>query len=411
MGIVMGGLGAAENVISLPVAEPPPANDGRATGSLLTERLGAYLANRRFDRPTLVMDLDAVAERYRLLAGALSPARIHYAVKANPAPELLARLALEGSRFDVASRGEIEQCLSLGIPADSLSFGNTIKRRSDIAYAYAAGVRLFAFDSASELHKLADASPDARVYCRVLVDGTGAEWPLGRKFGCSDRMAEDLLVEASRLGFWRPGISFHVGSQQSDLGAWERCFARVRALIDRLAARGVYVGLVNLGGGFPAQLTRSITLAPEHYARTVQGLADRYFGDLGVDMIAEPGRGLVADAGCIASEVLLVSEKGDGDPRRWVFLDIGKFSGLAETMDEAIKYLIQTPDNSGQTGPVVLAGPSCDSADVLYEKTDYALPMDLDEGDRVWIVGTGAYTSTYSSVGFNGFPPLDTVCI
>jgi ornithine decarboxylase len=373
--------------------------------------LADYIADARFDRPTLVLDLDAVAERYRVLAAALKPAHIHYAVKANPAPQLLARLAAEGSNFDVASRGEIEQCLAIGIPASRLSYGNTIKRRADIAFAAAAGVTMFAFDSEAELIKLADVAPNTTVYCRVLVDGTGAEWPLGKKFGCADEMAEDLLVRAVELGFQKPGISFHVGSQQTDLGAWDRCFARARALIDRLAARGVDLGLINLGGGFPSTMTRSKAQEPRLYAEAVRAHALRHFGDLDVHMIAEPGRGLVADAGCIVCEVVLVSEKGDGDDRRWVYLDIGKFSGLAETMDEAIRYNFETPDNGGPEGPVVIAGPSCDSADVMYEKNAYSLPMSLQEGDRVLILATGAYTTTYSSVGFNGFPPLDAVCL
>jgi ornithine decarboxylase len=415
MTIVHGGLAVAEtSAISIDNVHAPGlhlVNAGTPAPTALTGRLADFIADARFDRPTLVMDLDAVAERYRVLAAALTPAHIHYAVKANPAPQLLARLAAEGSNFDVASRGEIEQCLALGIPASRLSYGNTIKRRADIAFAAAAGVTMFAFDSEAELTKLADVAPNTTVYCRVLVDGTGAEWPLGKKFGCADQMAEDLLVRAVELGFQRPGISFHVGSQQTDLGAWDRCFARARALIDRLAARGVEIGLINLGGGFPSAMTRSKAQEPRQYAETVRACALRYFGDLNVHMIAEPGRGLVADAGCIVCEVVLVSEKGDGDDRRWVYLDIGKFSGLAETMDEAIRYNFETPDNGGPEGPVVIAGPSCDSADVMYEKNAYSLPLSLQEGDRVLILATGAYTTTYSSVGFNGFPPLDAVCL
>ncbi|WP_420724357.1 MULTISPECIES: type III PLP-dependent enzyme [unclassified Hwanghaeella] len=415
MTIVHGGLAVAEtSAISIDNVHAHGlhlVDAGTPAPTALSGRLADFVANARFDRPTLVMDLDAVAERYRVLAAALSPAHIHYAVKANPAPQLLARLAAEGSNFDVASRGEIEQCLALGIPASRLSYGNTIKRRADIAFAAAAGVTMFAFDSEAELTKLADVAPNTTVYCRVLVDGTGAEWPLGKKFGCADQMAEDLLIRAVELGFQRPGISFHVGSQQTDLGAWDRCFGRARALIDRLAARGVEIGLINLGGGFPSTMTRSKAQEPRQYAETVRAHALRHFGDLNVHMIAEPGRGLVADAGCIVSEVVLVSEKGDGDDRRWVYLDIGKFSGLAETMDEAIRYRFETPDNGGPEGPVVIAGPSCDSADVMYEKNAYSLPISLQEGDRVLILATGAYTTTYSSVGFNGFPPLDAVCL
>ena len=127
--------------------------------------------------------------------------------------------------------------------------------------------------------------------------------------------------------------------------------------------------------------------------------------------VAEPGRGMVADAGVIAAEVLLVSRKSEDDLHRWVYLDIGKFSGLAETMDEAIRYQFWTPHDGEPTGACVLAGPSCDSADVLYEKQPVQLPLSLRAGDRVLIRNTGAYTTSYASVGFNGFPPLDLVVI
>ena len=128
-----------------------------------------------------------------------------------------------------------------------------------------------------------------------------------------------------------------------------------------------------------------------------------------VHVMAEPGRGLVAEAGVIVAEVVLVARKDQDDLARWVFLDIGKFSGLAETMDEAIRYQFETRHGGAETGPCILAGPSCDSADVLYEKRPVQLPLALESGDKVRILCTGAYTSSYSSVGFNGFPPLASV--
>jgi ornithine decarboxylase len=128
-------------------------------------------------------------------------------------------------------------------------------------------------------------------------------------------------------------------------------------------------------------------------------------------MMIEPGRSLVADAGVIQTEVVLISQKSYGGSKGWVFLDIGKFGGLAETMDECIKYRIRTPGEGCQMTPVILAGPTCDSADILYEKADYELPINLKVGDQIQILSAGAYTSTYASVGFNGFPPLKTYCI
>ena len=118
----------------------------------------------------------------------------------------------------------------------------------------------------------------------------------------------------------------------------------------------------------------------------------------------------MAEAGVIQSEVVLVSRKSRKDETRWVYLDVGKFGGLAETLNESIKYPLRT-SRMGAPGPVVLAGPTCDSADILYEKTPYRLPLDLDAGDRVEILLTGAYTSSYASVGFNGFSPLRTHCL
>ncbi|HZT18765.1 MAG TPA: type III PLP-dependent enzyme, partial [Dongiaceae bacterium] len=163
-------------------------------------RIARYMRTAELPSPCLVVDVDLVAHNYRMLAGALPGARIFYAVKANPAPEILARLAGLGACFDAASLGEIELCLSLGVGPERISFGNTIKKQSDIAAAFARGVRLFAFDSAGELAKLAESAPGAMVYARVLMDGAGADWPLSRKFGCEPAMAEELLAEAAARG-------------------------------------------------------------------------------------------------------------------------------------------------------------------------------------------------------------------
>ena len=115
---------------------------------------------------------------------------------------------------------------------------------------------------------------------------------------------------------------------------------------------------------------------------------------------------MVGNAGVIQSEVVLISNKSANDNTRWVYLDIGKFGGLAETMDEAIRYPITTVHDGDAAEPAILAGPTCDSADVLYEKTAYPMPVSLAIGDKVLIHGTGAYTTTYSAVAFNGFAPL-----
>jgi ornithine decarboxylase len=373
-------------------------------------RIARFLETADLPSPCLVVDVDLVEHNYRQLASSLSNARLFYAVKANPAVEIVARLVKLGASFDTASMGEIDLCLAQGATPERISFGNTIKKQTDIAAAYSKGVRLFAFDSQAELEKLAASAPGAKVYCRVLMECEGAEWPLSRKFGCEPDMAEDLLARAQELGLDAYGVSFHVGSQQTDLAQYDKALAITVGLFARLAQRGVRLRMVNVGGGFPSRYHSDVP-AIELYGKAIREAVRRRFGVALPEIIVEPGRGIVGDAGVIQSEVVLVSEKGGADRRRWVYLDIGKFHGLAETMDEAIRYRILTPHDGGETGPVVLAGPTCDSADILYEKTDLRLPLALKPGDRVWILATGAYTTTYSAVGFNGFPPLASVCI
>ncbi len=376
----------------------------------MTDRIHQFLADRRPQTPCLVIDLAVIEENYRELERRLPLARIYYAVKANPAPEIIGKLAELGSCFDVASRGEIDLCLAAGVPGERLSFGNTIKKERDIAYAFEQGVRLFAFDSDGELDKLAAEAPGASVICRILTDGQGADWPLSRKFGCAPSMAAALLLRAKERGLDACGVSFHVGSQQTALKAWDKAIGEAAKLFRRLRDDGLDLRLLNLGGGFPTRY-RSDVPVTETCADAVMKAVTRHFGNALPDMIVEPGRALAGAAGVIQAEVVLISRKDYADRKRWVFLDIGKFGGLAETMDEAIKYPIVTERDGSATGPVVIAGPTCDSADILYEHSDYRLPLDLKVGDKVAILGTGAYTSSYSSVGFNGFAPLQTYCI
>ena len=380
------------------------------SAATLTPAIDRFIADNRPATPCLVIDLGVVADNYNTLAANLPEADIYYAVKANPAPEILSLLVRLGSRFDTASRGEIDQCLAAGADPARLSFGNTIKKEADIAYAYARGVRLFAFDSTAELHKLARSAPGAQVFCRILVETVGAEWPLSRKFGCVPAMAEQLLIEARELGLDPVGASFHVGSQQTDCSQWDGAIRSVSDMFANLRQAGIELSLINLGGGMPARYREGVPPV-EAYAEAILYSLHRHFGAKLPRVIVEPGRSMVGAAGVLHSEVVLVARKAEDDDKRWVFLDAGKFNGLAETMDEAIKYNLQTSADGGETGRVILAGPSCDSADILYEKTAYELPLSLQAGDTVSFLSAGAYTSTYASVGFNGFAPIAVYCV
>ncbi|MFN8831316.1 MAG: type III PLP-dependent enzyme [Labrys sp. (in: a-proteobacteria)] len=376
----------------------------------MTDKIRDYLRANPAEGPRLVVDLDVVADNYRAFAHALPDTRVYYAVKANPVPEVLDLLARLGSSFDCASVGEIELVLATGAGAERISYGNTIKKERDIARAFALGVRLFAVDCEAEVEKIARVAPGAKVFCRILCDGAGAEWPLSRKFGCAPEMAPAVLEAAHRAGLRAYGISFHVGSQQGNVEAWDGAIATAAAIFRTLAERGILLSMVNMGGGFPARYLRAMPGVPA-YGEAIFRSLSTHFGNQMPETIIEPGRGMVGDAGLIEAEVVLISRKSDDDPVRWVYLDIGKFHGLAETMDEAIRYPIRTPRDGAPTTPCVIAGPTCDSVDVLYERTPYELPVSLAIGDKVLIEACGAYTTTYSTVGFNGFPPLASVVI
>ena len=374
---------------------------------MTTARILDFIKTRRPEGPCLVVDLDVVRDNFNAFRHSLPNSAIYYAVKANPAPEILKLLASLGSNFDCASVAEIQMALDAGATSDRISFGNTIKKERDVARAYALGIDLFAVDSHEEVEKVARAAPGARVFCRVLTDGEGAEWPLSRKFGCDPEMAVEVLDVAKRLGLEPCGISFHVGSQQRKVKAWDRALAMASQVFRDCAERGINLTMVNMGGGFPTKYLKDVPPVVT-YGRSIFRALRKHFGNQIPETIIEPGRGMVGNAGIIESEVVLISKKSDEDEVRWVYLDIGKFGGLAETMDESIRYAIRTPHDGADMTPCVLAGPTCDSADVLYEKMPYPLPVTLEIGDKLLIEGTGAYTSTYSSVAFNGIPPLRT---
>src|SRR5918997_1760416 len=382
----------------------------------MTERIREFLRNRREDGPCVVVDLDVVRDNYSKFARALPDTRVFYAVKANPEAQVLTLLAELGSCFDTASVVEIQLALEAGATPDRISFGNTIKKERDIARALELGVRLYAVDCEAEVEKIARAAAltgaeGVRVFCRILCDCAGAEWPLSRKFGCVPEMAVDVLEHAHRLGLEAYGVSFHVGSQQRNTESWDVALASASAIFRECAERGIHLSMVNLGGGFPTKYLKDVPAVQSYGEAIFRGLT-KHFGNRIPETIIEPGRGMVGNAGAIEAEVVHVTKKSrDEDEVRWVYLDIGKFGGLAETMDESIRYPIVTEYDGDRKVPCVLAGPTCDSADVMYEKEPCMLPFSLEIGDKVLIEGTGAYTTPYAASPSNASPPLKSYVI
>lgn len=358
------------------------------------------------ETPFVVIDNQIVRKHYNELVQAFPYASVYYAVKANPDSKILSSLRDAGSNFDIASIYELDKVLALDVAPERCSYGNTIKKRKDIRYFYEKGVRLYATDSEADLRNIAQEAPGARVYVRVLTEGSHtADWPLSRKFGCQVEMAIELLALAKELKLEPYGLSFHVGSQQRDIGAWDAAIGKMKTVFDRVQKeQGTTLKMLNLGGGFPANyLSRTHDIAT--YAEEITRFLHEDFGDDLPQIILEPGRSLCANAGILVSEVVLISRKSHTSLHRWVFTDVGKFNGLIETWGEAIKYPVYT-DKQGPCEEAVIAGPTCDSADIMYEDYKYGMPMDLDIGDRVYWLSTGAYTTSYSAIEFNGFPPL-----
>ncbi|GAC1032104.1 type III PLP-dependent enzyme [Pseudomonas sp. No.21] len=358
------------------------------------------------ETPFVVIDKQTIADAYDQLVGCFPFAKIYYAVKANPATEITELLRDKGSNFDIASIYELDKVMKTGVGPERISYGNTIKKAKDIRYFFEKGVRLFATDSEADLRNIAKAAPGSKIYVRILTEGsTSADWPLSRKFGCNPDMALDLLILAKQLGLEPYGLSFHVGSQQRDIDVWDAAIAKVKVIFERLKEEdGITLKMINMGGGFPANYIQR-TNALETYAEEITRFLKEDFGDELPEIILEPGRSLIANAGILVSEVVLVARKSRTAVERWVYTDVGKFSGLIETMDESIKFPIWT-EKKGEMEEVVIAGPTCDSADIMYENYKYGLPLNLASGDRLYWLSTGAYTTSYSAVEFNGFPPL-----
>lgn len=361
--------------------------------------------------PFLSISLKQVSDNYDELTKHLPYAKVFYAIKANPENEVIKVLDAKGSNFDVATIYEMQQLLDLGISPDRMSFGNTIKKEADIELAYNKGIRLFATDSLSDVHKLARKAPGAKIFFRILTEGGNADWPLSRKFGSNPDMVYHLIIEAKRLGLIPYGLSFHVGSQQREIGQWDAAIAQCKYLFDAVKAsgHGIELKLINLGGGFPTNYVKPVQ-ALEVYATEITRYLKEDFGEDLPEIIIEPGRSIAGNTGVMVSEVIMVSKKSVLNQHGWVFFDVGKFGGLIETLSESIKYPIYVDGYDSNKGGAefILAGPTCDSADILYEEYKYRLPAEVKEGDKVFILSTGAYTSTYCSICFNGFPPLRT---
>jgi ornithine decarboxylase len=350
-------------------------------------------ASQKYSRPFLIVDTAIVRTKARRFRAAMPRVRPHYAVKANPDRRVLKVLAQEGCGFEIASTTELDLLLGLGIPAAEIFFSNPVKAREAIAYAAGKGVEWFVIDSPDELRKVHEIKPDAKLYLRIAAPNIGSDWPLSGKFGAGPAEAREIVAAAAKRGADLAGITFHVGSQCRNPENWRVALEKARSLFDVMSKAGLRPRLLNIGGGYPVRHVKPIP-SIEMIGQVVnEGL--KAFPD-DVQVIAEPGRYLVSDAGYFVCRVLATATRGG---KRWMHWDAGMFGGIIETT-EGLKYKIRT-DRSGPDVAWTVGGPTCDSVDIVMR--DEPLPSDLQEGDFVYLRNAGAYTTAYASQ-FNGFP-------
>lgn len=358
----------------------------------------------RAGTPYLSMDLDRVERAYRELRTALPEAAVHYAMKCNSDRRILRTLAGVGASFEIASAGELSELIAVGVRPTDVLFSNPVKFPGHIRSAYATGVRRFAFDSDAELDKLAEHAPGADVYVRLATAVAGSEVPSEGKFGVDAESAARLLRRAVTLGLRCHGITFHVGSQMTDPGAWETAIRHSAVVMRDLLSSGLRIAMLDMGGGFPARYDHDVP-EPGAYGTQIRAAVETHL-PYPVHLVIEPGRALVAEAGTMTAGVIGVARRG---ARTWIHLDVGAFNGMMESLEtqNRLRYPVSDSLNSADRISCTLTGPTCDSQDTMLY--DVPLSADLAVGDQVFIHVAGAYTTGYAS-RFNGFDIPPVVC-
>jgi len=357
-------------------------------------------AAKTIETPFLVLDTTYVKENYYKLKNSINDVEIFYAVKANSHTSILKTLKDLGASFDVASKGEIEKLMNMGISTDKMSFGNTIKKEKDIKFAWDNGVEYFAVDSEMEVEKIARNAPGAKVYGRLSMSSNDSDWPLSGKFGTDVDHLIEILKYAKRKGLIPYGVSFHVGSQSYNKYKWKEAILNASEVFEKLHKQKIDLKMLNLGGGIPVKHTKPVPEV-EEIGEIINESIEEYLGWVkGLRVLSEPGRSMVGNAGIIASRVLLRSRKGT---QNWVFLDTGVFHGLMETIENFRYEVLVEGKEYSETTTMTLAGPTCDSVDTIYDEIE--LPINIDYNDIVYFINAGAYTNEYST-SFNGIEPL-----
>jgi ornithine decarboxylase len=349
---------------------------------------------KRYGSPLFVIDTARIRAQYRRLAGALPQVDLYYALKPLPHAAVIQALQEEGAFFDLATNGEIDLVRRSGVPPKRCVHTHPIKRDSDIRNALAYGLDTFVVDNPDELRKFVKYRGRVSLLVRVSFRSTNAVCDLSKKFGCSPDAVAGLLDLAAELRIKIEGLSFHVGSQALDPGMFVHAINVCRELMDVALQNGHRLGILDIGGGFPVGYAGQ-PVPIEEYCAPIR----RALGELapGVRVIAEPGRYIAAPAGIAVSSVMGRSLR---DGRWWYYLDDGMYGSYSGQMYDHAKYPVEALAAPGETHPSVLAGPTCDSIDIISEAV--TLP-ELTVGDLIVGREMGAYTWASAS-DFNFFP-------
>lgn len=350
--------------------------------------------------PYLLMDRDVVSEKVAKIGTNIRNAKVFYAVKANPDIEVLRLMNSLGTGFEIASEGELQMLASLGVAPERIITSNPMKTFKFLEQAVEYGLQYYAYDSRVEVDKLARFAPGARVYVRLSVPNEGSEWPLSKKFGVELDEAAALLLYARDKGLEPVGITFHVGSQCNNVYNWNTAIEKARELWETAAEAGLRLTTLNIGGGYPIRYTKNVVEIETIEKKVDKAIFQKFPED--VQIFIEPGRAVVGDAGVFVSTVVGKAQRGD---ENWLYIDVGVFNGLMESVG-GIKYTYVVGSRS-DVKPWTIAGPSCDSFDVIDREVELPEP---EVGNRVLILSSGAYTISYASE-FNGFSIPKTILI
>ena len=357
---------------------------------------------REFGSPLVILDCERVRVQFRKLRKALPRVDLHYALKPMPHAAVVRTVIAEGGYLDLATTGEVQLVRRLGISPERCIHSHPIKRPEDIANALEFGVRTFVADNPDEVRKFARLTREAQLLLRVSFRSPGAVCDLSRKFGCDPEDLLSLARLAADLGIGVRGLSFHVGSQSADATKHVEALAACTKLM--AAARRERLGIcdtLDIGGGFPIDYAQPVQDISRFCAplRAALGRLPRR-----VRVIAEPGRYIVGPS---AIGVASVMGRARREGHWWYYLDDGLYGSYSGQLFDHARYPVEPLRDSTERLPSVLAGPTCDSIDVIAE--NLLLPQ-LKTGDLLVGRSMGAYTWASASE-FNFYPRATVVAV